>query len=284
MKVQFKSEYTGSDFIYNHCLKTNQIQQNYLPHYHDMYELIFLKDGDISYMTEGSAHTVRKNSLIFTRPGQLHSIRIDKDTPYDRYDLLISPDMITSVPLSKIPSQTHVIYFDSNPLIIQLFDKLDFYCEQLSGESLGRILRHLTEEILLNLVLHVTQLHEDKHYVIQSLTKQAILYIDENLPVLSGVDEICHHVGVSKSYLYRLFQADLQTTPKAYITERRLNLARQEIILGAKATAVYAQCGFSDYSTFFRAYKKRFGYPPAGTHHASFVRTGSEDFFKGYTE
>lgn len=284
MRVQFKSEYTASNFIFNHCVKTNQIQQKYLPHYHDMYEIIFLKEGDISYIVGGIAHTVRKNSLIFTRPGQLHSIRIDKDTPYDRYDLLISPDMVVSLPLNKIPPQTHVICFDSNPLIVQLFDKLDFYCERLNGDSLGRILRHLTEEVLLNLVLHVTQLYEDKHCVIQPLTKQAIVYIEENLPELSGVDEICHHIGVSKSYLYRLFQVDLQTTPKAYITERRLNLARQEIILGAKATAVYAQCGFTDYSTFFRAYKKHFGYPPTGTHHASFIRTSSEDYFTGYTE
>lgn len=284
MKVQFKSEYTSSSFIYNHCIKTDQTQQNYLPHYHDMYEVIFLKEGNISYLTENTTHTVRKNSMIFTRPGQLHRIRIDKDTPYDRYDLIIAPDAVASGLFDQVPLDTHVICFETNPLIIQLFDKLDFYCERLNGESLGRILRHLMEEILLNLVLHVTQRHDDKHSVIQPLTKQALAYIEDNLQTLSSIDEICRRIGVSKSYLYRLFQNDLQTTPKAYIMEQRLNLARQEIILGAKATAVYTQCGFVDYSTFFRAYKKHFGYPPTGTHHASFVRTGSEDSFKGYAE
>jgi AraC-like DNA-binding protein len=44
--------------------------------------------------------------------------------------------------------------------------------------------------------------------------------------------------------------------------ERRLNLARREIFLGAKATAVYTQCGFSDYSTFYRAFKQEFGISP----------------------
>ena len=284
MKVRFKSEYTSGSFIYNHCIKTDQAQQKYLPHYHDMYEIIFLKEGDISYLTGDSTYTVRKNSLIFTRPGQLHSIRIDRDIPYDRYDLLFQPDPMIADLLGQIPPETHVICFDANPLIIQLFDKLDFYYERLCEERLSRLLRHLTEEILLNLVFHVTQRHEDKHPVIQSLTRQALAYIEDNLQSLSGIDEICRQIGVSKSYLYRLFQVDLQTTPKAYIMEQRLNLARQEIILGAKATAVYTQCGFTDYSTFFRAYKKHFGYPPTGTHHASFVKIVSEDTFKGYTK
>lgn len=284
MKIQFMSEYSTGPFIYNHCIKTDQIKQNYLSHYHDMYEIIFLKEGDISYLTGNTAYTVRKNSLIFTRPGHQHRIRIDKDTPYDRYDLLIAPDAIGSGLLDTIPADTHVICFDSNQLMIQLFEKLDYYCGQLSGGQLDRILRHLAEEILLNLMLHVTQLREDKRSGTHPLTRQAIVYIEENLPTLAGVDDICQEIGVSKSYLYRLFQADLQTTPKAYLMERRLNLARQEIFLGAKSSAVYTQCGFSDYSTFFRAYKKHFGYPPASTHHASIVRTSSEDILKGYTE
>ena len=283
MKIQFKSEYMDDNFIYNHCIKTEQIMHNYPSHYHNMYEIIFLKEGDISYLASDSACPVRKNSLIFTRPGQLHSIRIDKDTPYDRYNFLIKPEAMIPGLLDSIPEDTHVLCLDSNPLIIQLFDKLDFYCEQLSGEQLGRILGHLAEELLLNLQFHVTQMREGKSPGKHPIIRQAIVFIEDNLSTLSDVDVVCREVGVSKSYLYRLFQAELQVSPKAYIMVRRLNLARQEIILGAKPSAVYAQCGFSDYSTFFRAYKKHFGYPPAGTQHACFIRSSSEDVIKGYT-
>lgn len=282
MKIQFKSEYIDDNFIYNHCIKTNQILHNYLPHYHDMYEIIFLKEGDVSYITECCAYPVRKNSLIFTKPEMLHRIRIDKDTPYDRYDLLVRPEAIVPGLLDSIPEDTNVLCLYSNPLIVQLFDKLDFYCEHLSGERLGRILRHLTEEILLNLQLHVTQTRDSKNTGVHPITQQAIAYIEESISSLPDISVICREVGVSKSYLYRLFQADLQTSPKSYIMARRLNMARQEILLGAKATAVYTQCGFSDYSTFFRCYKKHFGYPPTGTHHAHFVRSSDEDVLKGY--
>lgn len=77
---------------------------------------------------------------------------------------------------------------------------------------------------------------------------------------------------------------DLKATPKRYITERRLSLARREILLGAKAAVISAQCGFSDYSAFFRAYKKHFGHSPTVTQQSAFVRVGFDDVLKGHTE
>lgn len=283
MKIQFKAEYEDDTLFFNHCVKTDQAQQDYRPHYHDMYEILFLKEGDISYLTEDAVYPVRKNSFILAHPQQQHCIRIDKDTPYDRYDLLFSPETIGPGLLQDIPADVCVVGFESNQLVIQLFDKMDFYCEKLSGSELGRALRALTEEVLLNVMLQTKESHKEATAK-QPLTLRAMAYMEENLLTLTDVDTVCRDLGISRSYLYQLFQSDLGTTPKRYITERRLNLARQEIFLGAKATNVYTQCGFSDYSTFFRAYKKQFGYPPTGTHHASFLRSSNEDIFKGYTE
>lgn len=284
MKVQFISEYEDGTLFFNHCLKTDQTPQDNRPHYHDMYEIIFVKEGDISYLTEDNAYSVRKNSLILTPPQQQHCIRVDKNTTYNRYNLLITPNAANHDFIQRIPKDLCVVGFDSNSIVIQLFEKMDFYCEKLSGDILGRILCSLVEEVLLNIVLHVSQTGRKELSDKDPLTLSAITYIDDHLTTLSSVDPICRHLGVSRSYLYQLFQTDMQTTPKRYITERRLNLARQEIFMGAKATSVFSQCGFSDYSTFFRAFKKHFGYPPTSTQHASFVRSSSKDFFMGYTE
>lgn len=284
MRIQFKSEYEDSSLFYNHCIKTDQAQQDYRTHYHDMYEILFLKEGDISYLTEEGSHTVDKNSLILTRPRQRHCIRIDKNTPYDRYDLVFAPEESALALLEGFPPELCIIGFDGNPLVIQLFEKMDFYCQKLTGAPLGRILRSLTEEILLQIYLYTQETYRGKAAGRNPLTVQAVEYIDRNLLTLTDAASICRALGISRSYLYQLFQEDLQTTPKGYIMERRLNLARQEIFLGAKATEVYTQCGFSDYSTFFRAYKRHFGYPPTGTHHASIVRNSSEDIFKSYQE
>ena len=284
MKVQFISEYEDGNIFFNHCLKSDQTPQDNRPHYHDMYEIIFVKEGNISYLTEDNAYTVCKNSLILTHPQQQHCIRVDKNTTYNRYNLLLKSNAENQSLIQQIPNDLCVVCFDSNSIVIQLFEKMDFYCEQLNGDTLGRFLYSLVEEILLNIVLHVSQAGLNDLSDKNPLTLNAIAYINDHLTTLPGVDPLCRHLGISKSYLYQLFQTDMQTTPKQYITERRLNLARQEILMGAKATSIFSQCGFSDYSTFFRAYKKHFGYSPTGTHHASFVRSSNKDAFLGYTK
>lgn len=284
MNVQFKSEYEDRTLSFNHCVKTNQTWQDNRPHYHDMYEILFIKEGSISYLANNTVYPLRKNSLVLARPQQRHSIRIDKDTPYDRYDLLFEPSSIAADYLEKVPAELCVVNFDTNPLAIQLFDKMDYYCGKLSGEELGRILRVLIEEVLLNILLHVQAEQNDPNAGKQPMTVQAVDYIAKNLLSLTDADAICRELGISRSYLYQLFRNDLNTTPKQYITVRKLNLARQEILLGAKVTSVYSQFGFTDYSTFFRAYKKHFGYPPTETHHASYVRISEEDAFWGHME
>ena len=282
MKIRFKSEYEDRGLIYNHCLKTEQTQQDYRPHYHDLYEILFVRDGDISHLTEDAVWPIRKNSLVFVRPGVQHCIRVDRDTPYDRYDLLFQPDALCPGLLEKIPEDVHVVSFESNQLVIQLFEKLDYYCQSLEKKDLGRVLRALTEELLLNILLQLQAARSSGDIQKHPLTLQAAAYIEENLLTLTDIGTVCRSLGISRSYLYQLFREDLRTTPKHYILQRRLNLARQELFLGASATSVSAQCGFSDYSTFFRAYKRHFGYAPTETHHASVVRTSAEDMFLGH--
>ena len=282
MKIRFTAEYEDDQIIYNHCIKTEQTQQDYRFHYHDAYELLLLKEGGISYQTGGETCRLRKNSLVFTRPHQSHCIRVDEDIPYDRHDLLFSGSCVSQDILAKIPDSLNVISFEGNRLAVQLFDKLEFYCEKLSGEALHRIFRSITEEILLNILIYLEEQQDDPTRARHPLTMQAVAYIEENLLSIQQVDQICRHLSVSKSYLYQLFMKDLNTTPKHYITLRRLALARKELFLGAKATSVYAACGFTDYSAFFRAYKKHFGYSPTATQQSTAARVTYEDVLRAH--
>ncbi len=47
-----------------------------------------------------------------------------------------------------------------------------------------------------------------------------------------------------------------------YINVKRLIIAQELLKQGKKPTDIYEKCGFHDYSTFFRAYKSRFGISP----------------------
>ena len=68
---------------------------------------------------------------------------------------------------------------------------------------------------------------------------------------------------ISKSYLHYIFENQLNITPKKYILSKKLLHAQQDIRNGDNPTQVYSNYGFLNYSSFYRAYIKRFGYSPS---------------------
>ena len=87
-------------------------------------------------------------------------------------------------------------------------------------------------------------------------------YIDNHLSDPLTLEQICEHFYISKSQINRNFKTNLGTTVGDYILTKRLVMAKTMIQHGQKPSSVYLQCGFNDYSTFFKAYKKKFEHSP----------------------
>ena len=64
----------------------------------------------------------------------------------------------------------------------------------------------------------------------------------------------------------------LKVSPKQYILSKQLSLAQRELRAGAAPTEIYMNCGFADYSTFFKAYKRTFGHAPSDEVYAEAIR------------
>jgi AraC-like DNA-binding protein len=95
------------------------------------------------------------------------------------------------------------------------------------------------------------------------ILSEALAYINENLLTLKSISEIAERLFVTEGYLFRLFKTELRQTPRRYITDKRLLLARAMILGGERPTDVYAKCGFADYATFYRNYKLFFKRSPS---------------------
>jgi AraC-like DNA-binding protein len=84
---------------------------------------------------------------------------------------------------------------------------------------------------------------------------------DRNL----GPALLCRQLGVSRTKLYRLF--DAEGGVGHYILERRLTRAYQSLLDSAHAHesigAIAAQCGFSNVSVFSRAFRQNHGMSPS---------------------
>ena len=87
-------------------------------------------------------------------------------------------------------------------------------------------------------------------------------YINENLTRELSIDDMAAMCYMSRYYFMRLFKTQTGCTVHNYIRQKRLVLAARLIREGMSASAAAAECGFSDYSAFHRAFTKTFRVSP----------------------
>ena len=260
MITNFANTYNSDDFIYRHT--GTLINTSYPLHNHNVCELLFLKKGEVSYLVEGKNYQLSKNYLVFTRPGDSHAINFSDQTEYERYNILFDEKFLPSKIHHAIPTAIDVVNFNGNSLVCDLFKKMDYYTANFEGNTLKIILRNLTEELLYN-VLIASKTQQGPEYTESPLINSALKYIEDNLTSPLTIDSICNELYITKSHLHHLFIEHLKISPKKYIMSKKLTMAQRELRSGSKPTEVYTNCGFAEYSTFYRDYIKFFGCSPS---------------------
>ena len=89
-------------------------------------------------------------------------------------------------------------------------------------------------------------------------------YLDTHLSEDIRMDALAERFFISKYHMMRQFKDETGQSIGDYLTERRLLFARELIRRGKSATESCFQAGFGSYSSFIRAYAKRFGMTPTG--------------------
>ncbi|MBQ9086972.1 MAG: helix-turn-helix transcriptional regulator [Clostridia bacterium] len=256
-------EYADETLSYNHAVKSRQSQEDYLPHSHDVFELIFLKRGNMTYTVDGQRYRLQCDDLVISRPFDIHCLHVEGQEDYERYNILFDESVSPFPFYERIPRSVNVVHFRNHLAVTQLFDKMDFYCDRLEGKERKQMLTNLIQEVLVRVMLEADSAKESQYTPANVLVCAAISYIDDHLLTLGSIEEICRELYITKSHLHHLFAEHLGISPKKYVTHKRLALAQREIASGGRPTEVCVKCGFSDYSAFYRAYRSRFGRKPS---------------------
>ena len=89
-------------------------------------------------------------------------------------------------------------------------------------------------------------------------------YILDNLDSKLSISEICKSISCSKSTLLTSFKRTYGTTVNGFITDSRLNRARQMLIEGHMAiNEIALEVGFYDQSYFSKVFSKKYGITPS---------------------
>ena len=242
-------------------------------HYHEHYELYYFVEGDADYMVEGKEYHLTPHSLLLLSPYSFHGVRVNSNAPYTRYYIYFSPEifppeqrdlLLSAFPGNKKNSPQEVFYEHTESY--QLLTYLEHLAavQQQPEELLSQYFDIYTSALLARINLMSQALHPSPvtNKAPENIRK-VLKYLNEHLTDNITLDELAGRFYISKHYLNRAFKKATGTTVIDYLISKRTIRARQLMHNGLNATDACMQCGFSDYSVFYRAYKKTFGHSPS---------------------
>ena len=87
-------------------------------------------------------------------------------------------------------------------------------------------------------------------------------YIDENINQKLTLRSVAEQFHVSVSTITQMFQRKTGETFHQYLTRQRMDAARELIRCGTALEDVGRMVGYTDHSTFYRAFRQTFGASP----------------------
>ena len=263
-------EFNSEDLYMRYAVDENPDDRNFAMHVHEQCEIFYFVSGNAEYLVEGAKYLLKPGSILIMRPSESHRTKILGNGKYERYAINFSVSII-----DNIDPQRRLIkaFFDRPPgrgnlyLPTEFEDKnmRKFFSEMCSGaDDYEKRLRILTRLfLLLNMINNAFLTRSSSEYLPpQSIPEKMVSYVNTHLFDELSVPILAEHFFLSTSQFSRIFKQATGAAPWVYITIKRLTAAREKIRNGFSAQNASERCGFGDYSAFYRAYVKYFGYPP----------------------
>lgn len=253
---------------------------NFLIHTHTLYEVYYYvgEEGVADYLVEGTEYHLRPHTVILLSPGVFHGIRVNNTQVYDRYTVHFSPELLgierRQLLLSCFQSTeltSGQIYFEGADAfnmrgVFEAFITCAHHTPELSEALAPALLEALLARVLImsRARFPLAGPDEARRPERGNQTVEAIIaYLNEHFTQPITLDMLAERFFISKHYMNRAFYKATGTSVIDYLLKKRVTYAQQLIINGVYAAQAAAQAGFNEYTSFYRAYVKRFGHAPS---------------------
>ena len=264
--------YLNENFRMFHLRDTAGQERDF--HFHEFDKIVMLISGSVNYMVEGTDYTLEPWDILLVRHHMIHKALIDVSVPYERIIIYLdsayverfAPDGGLMDCFAEAEKRRFCLMRPDADEIEKLKDSLDRLGTSISDTEFGAELMRGT--LLAQLMVQLNRIMQRDTSSKAASTEQsgkisaALSYINENLTGSLSVDELAAMCYLSRYHFMRLFKQQTGCTVHNYIRQKRLVLAARLIREGMSASSAAAECGFTDYSAFHRAFSQTFGISP----------------------
>lgn len=238
-------------------------------HSHDFYEIYFFISGDASAYIEEYAFRLHSGDVVIFPPGVMHRAFFhNPEAYYERMFMYISRETLRGMG-NRDYSLLEVI--DGCIARAQFRHHLsaeDFsYCRFMINEIISDAIdnmqpyQSLINKCKMNLLMTMLckwfgESKDEQNPRSIDRIGNVIAYINQHLDEDLSLDELGSRFFVSKYHLMREFKSYTNRTVYQYILSKRVNQAKLMLQSGVGPSDVALRCGFGDYSSFYKAFKK----------------------------
>ena len=264
-----KTGYLNEEFRLFHI--KDQTNKEFPYHYHDFHKVVIFISGKAAYHIEGKVYQLKPWDILLVSRHSIHRPEIDPSVPYERFILWIQNDLPWQELLKcfqKANDRSYNLVRLNSALQEKMKDILFELENSAKSDGYGKDI--LTQSLFIQFMVYLNRIFLEKQYIFDkksfsfdSQIANILQYINHNLNGDLSVENLSSRYYVSKYHLMRKFKEETGYTLHNYIINKRLLMARTLISQGMPVTKAALESGFSEYSTFSRAYRKQFKASPS---------------------
>ena len=275
-KDGIRSGYLNSDFRLFHLKDKTKKEFDY--HYHEFNKIIIFLSGNVTYIIEGRTYHLKPYDILLVNNHDIHKPIIDSNSTYERIVIWADTNFVKEHSDDNCNLEECFKYAIKNDInlirlkpelqneLISLLTKLE---ASINSQEFGS--RILSNAYLIEFLVYINRLILGNNNIIEAnecdsiydnQINEILKYINANLNEPLTVDDIANRFYISRYYLMHRFKEQTGYTLHNYISQKRLILAKELLLNNESVMKVSEKCGFIDYSSFLRSFRKMYGTTP----------------------
>lgn len=226
---------------------------------HAYNEILFFLGEEVSFLTESFRKQIEKHTLIVIPKEKYHYFDTKKGCTFERL----------KIKFPHLPEFEGMLANFDEIRIISVINESMFFalkkiCSALESNE-NAIEKFAVFGAFLLLLSEISKTNTENAVVKNTdlIFSKCIEFINSNLKNNINIEYISKKLNISESTLTHTFKKEMGISVHKYIQQKRLVFAKTLIQSGNKPTKIYLDCGYNDYSAFYKAYYKMFGHPPS---------------------
>lgn len=250
-------------FLFNHQSYSNCNKTVFYKHFHNHYELYVFIAGK-GYFTIGSdIYKLKPYDMLLIRPAQYHFLTLTDTKYYERFLVWFDEKDVPEEIFSTFPDTVYLNLESYPKLKNALCALIETDIAEYSKEDLACLFQAKINEFFIR--FKNTNLLDGPSVSIEvnPILKKTMQYINDNIFADLSAQKIADDIFVSYSYLSHLFRENCKISLMEYVRQKRIIMAKELLKSNTKPTEVFEKCGFTNYSTFYRNFRKYFNSSPS---------------------